>query len=83
MGDKPEIDFANLLAMSSDFVIATDDEEVKAILDSYGISFKGTRGAAYLALRADLLACVALLRTHHADLEPVLSNCRSLKITPG
>ncbi len=47
---------------------------VKADLDSYGASFKRSRGPGPLALaaRADLLAGVVLLHTHHTKLGPVL-----------
>jgi hypothetical protein len=68
-----ELAFADLLAVSPYLVLLTDDEEFKAVLDSYGISFERTRGVADLAIRANLLACVALLYTHHAELGPVLS----------
>jgi hypothetical protein len=55
--------FADLLAADSDFVMPTTDAEVKDALDSFGASFKKTRGDANVAARADLLAGLALLHT--------------------
>jgi hypothetical protein len=66
MGDIQKIASADLLAESSDFVLLTDDEVVKADIDSHSVSFEKTRRVinlairAELAVRADLLAGVGL-----------------------
>ena len=65
--------FADLLAADSDFVMPTTDKEVQAALDSFGAIFKKTRGDANVAVRAELLAGLALLHTHHLDLAPLLA----------
>jgi hypothetical protein len=72
MAGAIEIAFPVLLAESSDIVLPTDDDAVRADLDSYGASFKRTRGPLPTAARADLLTGLVLLHAHHADLGPVL-----------
>jgi hypothetical protein len=73
MAANPVPSFADLLAADSDFVMPTTDAEVKDALDSFGASFKKTRGDANVAARADLLAGLALLHTHHGNLGPLLA----------
>ena len=65
--------FAVLLAADSDFAMPTTDKDVQAALDSFGAIFKKTRGDANIAVRAELLAGLALLHTHHRDLAPLLA----------
>ena len=65
--------FADLLAADSDFAMPTTDKDVQAALDSFGATFKKTRGDANVAVRAELLAGLALLHTHHLDLAPLLA----------
>ena len=74
MAAIPETSFADLLAADSDFVMPTADKDVQDALTSFGAAFKKTRGDIHAAARADLLAGLALLHTHHADLGPVLPN---------
>ena len=72
MAGAIEITFPALLVECSDIVLPTDDDAVKADLDSHGTSFKRTRGPLPTAARADLLAGLVLLHAHHADLGLVL-----------
>ena len=72
MAGAIETTFSTLLAEFSDLVLPIDDDAVKADLDSYGATFKRTRGPLPTAARADLLAGLVLLHAHHADLGPVL-----------
>ena len=60
--------FADMLAADSDFVMPTDYKGVQAALTSFGAIFKKTRGDP----RADLLAGLALLHTHHLNLQPLV-----------
>ena len=64
--------FADMLAADSDFVMPTDDKDVQAALTSFGAVFKTTRGDPHIASRADLLAGLALLHTHHLNLQPLM-----------
>ncbi len=64
--------FADMLAAESDFVMPTDDQGVQAALTSFGAIFKKTRGDPHIATRADLLAGLALLHTHHLNLQPLV-----------
>ncbi len=68
--------FADLLAADSDFVMPTTDPEVQVALASFGASragffwckFKKTKSQPNIEARAELLAGLALLHTHHLNL---------------
>jgi hypothetical protein len=67
MAAKSPLSFADILAAESDYVLPSTDAEIQAALVAYGAIFKSTKGKAQVAARADLLAGLALLHTHHAD----------------
>ena len=64
--------FADILAAESDYVMPTDDKDVRDALDSFGAVFNKRKGDANVVVRADLLAGLALLYTHHHNLEPLV-----------
>ena len=67
MSAKSTLSFADILAAESDYVMPTTDAEIQAALVSYDATFKTTKSKAQVAARADLLAGLALLHTHHAN----------------
>ena len=73
MAAKPAASFADILAAESDYVMPTNDLGVQAALVSFGAVFKKLRNDANVAARADLLAGLALLHTHHHDLTPLVA----------
>ncbi len=64
--------FADVLAADSEFVMPTSDQDVQAALASFGAVYWKARGPAHTAERAELLASLALLHTHHLNLPPLL-----------
>jgi hypothetical protein len=64
--------FADILAAESDYVMPSGDGDVKAALESFGVVFNKRPGDANVKIRADLLAGLALLHTHHLNLEPMV-----------
>jgi hypothetical protein len=64
--------FAYFLAAETDYVMPTDDKDVRDTLDSFGVVFNKRKGDANVAVRADLLASLALLCTHHHNLDPLV-----------
>ena len=64
--------FADILAAESDYNLPADDKDVRVALDSFGAIFNKRKGDASDATRADLLAGLALLHTHHLNLEPMV-----------
>ena len=71
MAANPAPSFAHILAAESDYVMPATDKEVQAALVSFGADFKKQKGEANVAMRADLLAGLALLHTHHHDAGPL------------
>jgi hypothetical protein len=67
MSANPALSFADILAAESDYALPATDAEVQAALVSYGAIFKTTKSKLQVAARADLLAGLALLHTHHRD----------------
>mmetsp|Transcript_20569 Transcript_20569/g.43199 ORF Transcript_20569/g.43199 Transcript_20569/m.43199 type:complete len:127 (-) Transcript_20569:291-671(-) len=72
MGAIQETTFAVLLAADLEHALPTEDEEVQASLNAYGVSFKKNKGNAHVAARTDLLAGITWLSTHHSNLESAL-----------
>ena len=64
--------FADILAAESDYVMPSSDGDVKAALESFGVVFNRRPGDAHIKTRADLLAGLALLHTHHPNLAPMV-----------
>jgi hypothetical protein len=64
--------FADILAAESDYVMPSSDGDVKAALESFGVVFNKRPGDAHVKTRADLLAGLALLHTHHLNLAPMV-----------
>ena len=64
--------FADILAADSAYDMPADDKGVRVALDSFGVVFIKRKGDASDAVRADLLAGLALLHTHHLNLEPLV-----------
>ena len=71
MAANPALSFADILAAESEYAMPATDSEIQAALLSFGATFKTTRGKVHAAARADLLACLALLYTHHHDAAPL------------
>ncbi len=71
MAANPAPSFADILAAELDYVMPAIDKEVQAALVSFGADFKKQKGDANVAMRADLLAGLALLYTHHHDAGPL------------
>ncbi len=71
MAANPAPSFADILAAESNFVMPSTDMEVQAALASFGADFNKRKGDANIATRADLLAGLALLHTHHHDAAPL------------
>ena len=67
MAAAPARSFADILAADSNYVMPTTDKEVQAALASFGADFNKKKGDANIATRADILAGLALLHTHHRD----------------
>jgi hypothetical protein len=70
----PEISFNALLHADSEQVLPEDDAGVIAALHTYGVVFKGTRGAANADNRIDLLAGIMWIHCHIGDISTVLAN---------
>ena len=64
--------FADILAAESAYDMPADDKGVRVALDSFGAVFIKRKGDSSDAVRADLLAGLALLHTHHLNLEPLV-----------
>ena len=71
MAANPAPSFADILAAESNYVMPSTDKEVQAALISFGADFNRKKGDANIATRADLLAGLALLHTHHHDAVPL------------
>ena len=71
MAANPAASFADILAAESDFVMLTNDKDVQAALASFGAFFQKKHRDANIVDRAELLAGLALLHTHHLDLKPL------------
>ena len=65
--------FADMLPADSEFVMPTSDKDVQAALVSFGAVFKTTRGDTHISERAELLVGLALLHTHHLNLQPLVA----------
>jgi hypothetical protein len=62
-----------MLAAELEFVMPTNDKDVQAALASFGAVLKKTRGDAHVEDRAELLAGLALVSTHHLNLQPLVA----------
>ena len=71
MAANPALSFADILAAESIYVMPATDKEVQAALTSFGADFIKKKGDANIAMRADFLAGLALLYTHHHDAGPL------------
>ena len=70
----PETSFNALLHADSEQVLPDDDAGVIAALNTCGVVFKGTRGAAKAENRIDLLAGIMWIHCHVGNNSTALAN---------